>query len=213
MNANVVQGLRDPTGALVARDVLRILTRMWWEMLPVNLVPIMRIPAQAATRRKNVCVILVSLGQAAGSALFVLQENTLSRLEAVLLVQEERIRHSGAPHPEMCASLVLTNLTRLREIQLSSIARVLPVILAQIEHRVSLVLLESTSRLREAQTVVCARQASIQTTREQTLLGVRRSAQPMPLPQWAAPLWMLVCAILVSLEMVWLCVCKESLSC
>jgi len=93
----------------------------------------MRIPAQAANRRLNVCVILVSVGQAAGSAQFVLQASTSSWLAAVLPVQEEHIRPSWAPHREMHASLVLTNLTRLQEMQLSLIARVLSVIPAQME--------------------------------------------------------------------------------
>jgi len=70
----------------------------------------------------------------------------------------------------MHAGLVLTNLTRLQEMQLSLIARVLSVIPAQTECRVSPVLLESTSQLQGAKIVVCARQANIQPTPEQTLL-------------------------------------------
>ena len=166
--------------AQVARDVQSVLSKTCWKMLPVNLVQIMRTPAHAANRQLSVCVILVSVGQTAANAPSVLQASTSLWLPmtAVLLVQQEHIRHSGAPRRETCASLVPTNLTRLREIELSLIARVLPVIRAQMACHVSHVLLESTRRFEGAQTVRCARQARIRTILEHTLLTHVSSVLP-----------------------------------
>jgi len=98
--------------------VQSVLLKTCWEMLPVNLVPIMRTPAHTANRQLNVCVILVSVGRTAASAPSVLQASTSLWLPmaTVLLVQQEHIRQSGVSRRKTGASLVPSNLTRLREI-------------------------------------------------------------------------------------------------